>query len=48
MGLTYDELVEALLQTAVVSPVAIAHLAPHPIHPLIQIQQNVPQTTLSV
>jgi D-alanine-D-alanine ligase len=40
MGLGYDELVEALLQSAVVAPAQVATVAPHPIHALSEIQQN--------
>ena len=45
MGMGYDDLVEALLQSAVVAPAQVAGLAPHPIHPLAEIQQNVLPTT---
>jgi D-alanine-D-alanine ligase len=51
MGLGYDELVEALLQSAVVAPAAIARVAPHPIAPLAEIQQavkNLAPATVSV
>ena len=41
MGMSYDELVEALLQSAVISPAQVASLAPHPIASLAEIQQNV-------
>ncbi|MCX5920583.1 MAG: D-alanine--D-alanine ligase [Candidatus Melainabacteria bacterium] len=48
MGMSYDELVEALLQSAVVTPAQVAGLAPHPIAPLTEIQHTVQATVVSV